>query len=104
MSQSAPRGRGAAYNPSNRFEWEYCAPLDLDACEEYPEEQISPQTQVFIENAKTILTHNTRPTSVSTLPSTLIAAASMAAFIATRVPLTNISVFHRDSILKPKSW
>lgn len=58
--------RGADFNPPNRFEsvWrdESWRDTMMDAEDHFPpEEAISPQTQVFREVAKTILTHNDSP-------------------------------------------
>jgi DNA repair photolyase len=60
-SPSSPRGRGAAFNPVNRFESVWLD-ADWDGFEGVPaDERPAPQTQVLFERAKTILAHNNSP-------------------------------------------
>jgi DNA repair photolyase len=66
MSTSdAPRGRGTALNPPNRFErvWRDGSWRKeiMDAGDHFLDEETAPQTQIIFENAKTILAHNQSP-------------------------------------------
>src|SRR5687767_14785375 len=93
------RGRGARSNHTGRFEaerreafddgWEGLG--DLDAF----------KTTVFDDPARTIITATTAPTSRSTARSIPIAAASMAASIASRGRRTASSAIRPASTSKP---
>jgi DNA repair photolyase len=59
-------GRGAAFNPPNRFErgWRDISWRDtmMDADDHFlPEEDVGPKTEVLFEKAKSILSHNDSP-------------------------------------------
>ena len=62
MSSIAPRGRGAAFDPPNRFETVYRGADHPDAMEDWPEEEENTvPTQVFMERARQIITRNQSP-------------------------------------------
>ncbi len=93
------RGRGATYNPDNRFAPRVSETLDDGWWQEGTQQSLA--TEIRDEPCKTALSWNTSPDLPFDRSINPIGVANMAASIVTPAPRMPIGICHRDSILKP---
>ncbi|HTK82300.1 MAG TPA: hypothetical protein VL633_08430 [Bacteroidota bacterium] len=96
------KGRGASFNPQNRFESISFEPIDVDWDD--GEEGRAPQTVFYRDSSKSIFAKNDSPDVPFTFSINPIAAANTDASIVTPGPRTNISDFQPALISKQRLW
>ena len=99
------KGRGAGFNPPNRFESTTEIELEqVEDDEDYLAGLRRPETEFLPDRSRTIIARTTAPTSASRPASTRIADVNTAAFTAMRGRRMSISGCRRGWISRPRSW